>query len=144
MPPGILAFGMQADDGIDLPSMVRMTTDYGRTQDWNNGLLMQLNLVLEELAVNVLQHGRRPRRRFDVIIRKEPRGRVRLDFRDDGDPFDPLAAAPPPDLSSDALGRVPGGLGIHLIRSLAAEAAYRREGGRNVLSLLFDNPPQEG
>lgn len=81
MSPGILAFGMQAD-GIDLPSMVRMTTDYGRTQDWNNGLLMQLNLVLEELAVNVLQYGRRPRRRFDVTIRKEPRGRVRLDFRD--------------------------------------------------------------
>ena len=144
MPSEILTFGMQADQTIDLPRMVRMTTEYGQARDWNDCLLMHINLILEELAANVLLHGRRPRRRFDVTIREEPHGRVQLDFRDDDEPFDPLAEAPPPDLSSNALGRTPGGLGVHLIRSITAEAAYRREDGHNVLSLVLDNPPQEG
>ena len=144
MPPEILTFGMQADQAIDLPCMVRMTTEYGQARRWNDFLLMQINLILEELAANVLLHGRRPRRRFDVTIREEPRGRVQLDFHDDDEPFNPLAEAPSPDLSSDALERTPGGLGIHLIRTFTAEAAYRREDGRNILSLVLDNPPQEG
>ena len=92
----------------------------------------------------MLVHGRRPRRRFDVMIREESPGRVRLDFRDDGEPFDPLSQAPAADLSSGAVDRGVGGLGIHLIRTFAAEAAYRREDGRNVLSLVFDDPSQEG
>lgn len=144
MPPAVLVFGMRADRQVDLPGMVRMTNDYGRARGWNEGLLMYVNLALEELAVNVLVHGRRPRRRFEVTLREESPGRVRLDFRDDGEPFDPLTEAPAADLSSGAGERLAGGLGIHLIRAFAAEAAYRRENGRNVLSLVFDAPSPEG
>ena len=134
---------MPADTKIDLQGILRLTTDYARTCNWDDSLLMLLNLVLEELAVNVHEHARGRNRRFEVTIQEEYQGRVRLDFRDNGEPFDPLTNAPPPDLTSDALGRIPGGLGIHLVRSLAADAAYRRENNRNVLSLLFDNPPPE-
>ncbi len=46
-----------------------------------------------------------------------------IEFIDDGDPFDPLAA-PPPDLEAPLEERDLGGLGVHIVRSLADEVRY--------------------
>ncbi len=53
---------------------------------------------------------------------------------DSGIPFDVLSV-PPPDLDAPVMERPTGGLGIHLIKRLTDSAAYRREGGRNILEL---------
>ena len=55
-------------------------------------------------------------------------------LEDDGHEFNPLAA-PEPDVHLPAEQRVPGGLGIHLIRSLAERLHYERRDGRNRLTV---------
>lgn len=59
---------------------------------------------------------------------------VCLEFRDSGRPFNPLAVLPP-DLNPPPEERTVGGLGIHLIRSLADAVAYDHLQGCNVLQL---------
>jgi phosphoserine phosphatase RsbU/P len=97
--------------------------------------LLDLRLVAEEVLTNVAAHGHDDAAEHWVSLRLAiAAGEVTLEFRDHGRPFDPLAAAPP-DLHSPLAGRPPGGLGIHLIRSLVDAAAYVRAGAENVLTL---------
>ena len=57
-----------------------------------------------------------------------------LEIRDNGRSFNPLEA-PSPILDRPIEERPNGGLGIHLMRSLADEASYVRKGTMNVLVL---------
>ncbi len=53
---------------------------------------------------------------------------------DDGKAFDPRDAKAP-DTTAALMDRQLGGLGIHLVRNLMDHIEYRREGGRNHLTL---------
>ena len=57
-----------------------------------------------------------------------------LTFIDGGVPFDPLTRKAP-DVTLSAEEREIGGLGIFLTRKLMDEVRYRREDGRNILTL---------
>jgi anti-sigma regulatory factor (Ser/Thr protein kinase) len=91
----------------------------------------RLLIILEELFTNVVAHGNA--QNVAAALRSS-RGRLTIDFVDDGPPFDPLTH---PGLDLDALGeeRPIGGLGIAIVRSLVDQARYRRLGGRNHLHL---------
>lgn len=96
-------------------------------------------LIAEEVACNAFEHG------YDggpgqltVEIDSRP-GALALEFRDDGRPFDPLSA-PPPALDADIGERPIGGLGLHLVRELAHDLNYAREGGCNVLRVTLRDP----
>lgn len=93
-----------------------------------------LLLIHDELASNVTRHARGA---TFVAIRArrvaEP-SRLLYVVEDDGARFDPLARdAPATDLPLAE--RVPGGLGIHLVRTLATRVAWRRARGRNRLEV---------
>ena len=63
-------------------------------------------------------------------------GGLRLEIEDDGPRFDPFAVADPEtDLSLEE--RPIGGLGLLLVRTLAAEGRYERRGERNRVVLDF-------
>ena len=132
---GRLIFGMDADR-VDLPRIADLVTRYGDDNGWDEFMVMKVNLLLEELALNVQHHGQVSGRRFDVEIASAG-GQVSVDFTDDGVPFDPMSDAPEPDLVSGAGERRLGGLGVHLVRSLSGRVDYRYENGRNVLSLAL-------
>ncbi len=94
-------------------------------------------LVLEEILTNVVKYA------FDDSVPHEVRIDADLDARelvlkiaDDGRPFD-ILAAPAPDFDRPVECRDAGGLGIHLVRSLAQRVEYRRAGGRNVVTVHF-------
>ena len=61
---------------------------------------------------------------------------------DTGTPFDPLSAADP-DLDAHIDERPVGGLGLYLIRSLAQDIRYRREGDTNLLTVVLRIPSPE-
>lgn len=103
--------------------------------------LHDLHLVVEEVACNIVHHGAEEGREPTLELRATVDvGRLELEFRDDGRPFDPLSA-PPPDLDADINDRPIGGLGVHLVRQLAEELEYRREDGQNVLRITLHIPP---
>lgn len=96
----------------------------------------RLLILLEELFTNAAKHayGRdAPPGRIEVALALDS-GRIKIEFSDDGRPFDPLNR-PLPDLDRPGAGRRVGGLGLHIVRSLADEARYFRSAGRNHLVL---------
>jgi anti-sigma regulatory factor (Ser/Thr protein kinase) len=93
-------------------------------------------LIVEEVVANVVTHAYRADTArclyLDVQVAED--APVRLRFADDGPAFDPLAT-PPPDLDAPIDERPVGGLGVWLVRQLAAHCEYARENGQNVLTV---------
>jgi anti-sigma regulatory factor (Ser/Thr protein kinase) len=94
-----------------------------------------VHLLLDETVVNVMKHG------FDDDREHEIRVGIALDrnvltvqIEDDGRAFNPLEH-PPPDLTLPLEERPIGGLGIHIVRMSVDEMVYRRDRGRNVLTM---------
>ena len=54
----------------------------------------------------------------------------------DGRPFDPVNDAPEVDVESSVQDRLVGGLGLHIVRTTMDEMSYRREQGKNHLTLV--------
>jgi anti-sigma regulatory factor (Ser/Thr protein kinase) len=97
-----------------------------------------VELALEELLSNVSKYAypEGSEGEMEVLIEPGPDG-IRLELVDEGRPFDPLTVPPPPPMTLDS---VPGGRGLHLVRSLARSMRYRRDGARNVLVVEFTSP----
>lgn len=101
-----------------------------------------LSLVLEELVVNAVKHGRCAPRDNAIHINLRVSGnRVQIVFSDSGIPFNPLAT-PAPNLAEDVGSRPIGGLGIHLVRCLMPEIRYERRDRRNYLFLAKPIEPK--
>lgn len=93
---------------------------------------ISVEVVLAEVLNNIVEHAYAGQS-GEIRITVSP-GQMGLQFQvaDDGRPMpgDVLPAGLPPALE----GEVPeGGFGWHLIRSLAEDITYRREGGRNLI-----------
>ena len=97
-----------------------------------------VRLVLEELIANALDHGGASECSVDLAFTGTT---IALKIVDDGTFFDPLDT-PELELDENDLDRPIGGLGIHLIKTMALEAKYLRDGDRNRLTLVLPrNPP---
>ncbi len=107
-------------------------------EDWPFDLVFKVNLALEELVLNVLEHG------FDddddskecKIDLTSDADAVTIVISDRGKPFDPLTEAPDADVDSVMGERQVGGLGLHLVETLMDEASYQRTDGVNQLTLV--------
>src|SRR5262249_7060302 len=95
-----------------------------------------LDVAVHEAVENVARHGCRegaePRVRMHV---RRDGDRVEGEIRDDGVPFDPLSV-PTPVHAQRIEDVVIGGQGVHLMRHFMDELHYRREAGKNVLTLV--------
>jgi anti-sigma regulatory factor (Ser/Thr protein kinase) len=93
-----------------------------------------VQLALEELVSNVIRHSDDGGRELGIHVELElQRDGVHLVVEDDGAPFDPLAE-PAPDVEASLDEREIGGLGIHLVRHVVSDLAYRHHDGRNRVS----------
>jgi serine/threonine-protein kinase RsbW len=91
---------------------------------------MRLNLIAEELAANIVMHGKGAS--FFAFALAPAEGGLRLTMEDDGPEFDPLSVAAP-DLEATAEEREVGGLGLHFLREMTRGAHHERAGGVNRL-----------
>ncbi len=95
-----------------------------------------VNLAFEEMATNIVKYGYDDKLEHLIEVSLEPvDGALRLTLVDDGHEFDPVAADEA-DTSSKLHEREIGGLGIHLVRSMASSMRYERSGGRNRLEVI--------
>ena len=94
-------------------------------------------LVLEETTINIIRHAYGGQGGRLELCCTPVRGGLEISLVDEGPPFNPLEAAPAPDVVTDIASQKIGGKGIHLIRGLTDELSYRREEGQNVLTLGF-------
>ncbi|WP_295443402.1 SpoIIE family protein phosphatase [uncultured Thiodictyon sp.] len=94
-------------------------------------------LVLEELVTNIIKYGYPDAgvHCIRVVLRVGPPATMTIE--DDGQAFNPLLDAPTPDLEAVTEARAIGGLGLHMVKTMAGSLAYRREGGVNRLDIVL-------
>jgi len=105
-------------------------------------LSASLQLIGEEWFINIIMHGYKepvpaegPSQKIAFSITRQPHDAIRLCFIDHAPPFDPLRRqAANIELPADKRGI--GGLGIHLIRSIADECRYARKDGCNYFEMI--------
>ncbi|MBC8420468.1 MAG: ATP-binding protein [Proteobacteria bacterium] len=102
------------------------------------GRIKEIELAAEEVLVNIFNYAY-PGTTGDVMIDCSIKDDIRfvVEISDNGAPFD-ILAVPDPDVTADISDREIGGLGVFFVKQMADEARYRREAGRNVLTLIFN------
>ena len=96
----------------------------------------RIALVLEEATVNIIHHAYGGQGGKLELCCTPVQGGLEIRLADEGPPFNPLEA-PGVNVVTDIASQKIGGMGIPLIRGLTDVLRYRREKGRNVLTLRF-------
>ncbi len=123
------------NDLAELDTLHSRLEEFIKFQGGSPKVLFQLKLALEEVFVNIVNHGYEESEEEHVI-------ELSLSFTppmltivviDDGMPFDPVHAKDP-DLSQPLSCRNPGGLGVFLVK-WCCDLNYHRENEKNVLTI---------
>jgi anti-sigma regulatory factor (Ser/Thr protein kinase) len=120
----------------ELSRLTEIVEALGEEDGWSPGLVGKVNLALEELAINTINHGHASGLHSISFRFSSTEESLTIEMVDDGKPFDPLTDAPIPDVNAPMDERPIGGLGVFLVRKLMDEFTYRREEGRNHLTLV--------
>ena len=120
----------------DLPGALDGVEEFCRGRGLERETALDVRLLAEEVLTNFVKYAHAVTEEREIALRlsASPES-IRLEFRDEGAPFNPLDA-PLPDLQSGSAERGLGGLGVLLVKALVDDATYVREGGSNVLVLI--------
>ena len=124
------------NDRSEVERLSRLVDAFGEAQGLQPDAIFSVNLALDEVVTNIIRYAHADDgRKHPIVVRLtlEP-GVLTAEVEDDGRAFNPLEA-PAPDLHASIEERPVGGLGIHLVRSVMSSVEYRREDGRNVLTM---------
>ena len=120
----------------EMERLASAVEDFARDDDWPADLTYQVNLALEELWLNVVNHEHTGGFHEVEIELTSEAAAVTIEITDDGRPFDPLHDAPKPSVNVPLDDRPIGGLGVYLVRTMMDEMEYKREEGKNRLTLV--------
>jgi len=128
----------------NLSELERLANEVGKFcagQGFEDEVGFELNLVLEELFMNSIRHGgcEGIEGCVSVKLRRAEGREVVVTYADRGRPFNPLDAAPAK-VDLPLAERVPGGLGIHLVRRIMKDLEYDRLGEWNRLTMRLRAP----
>ncbi len=93
----------------------------------------RLSIVVDEILSNIVRCSGSPA--FEVTLLREGSLKT-LAIADHGHAFNPLSL-PDPDINAPLEERKVGGLGIYMVKQLAEQVYYRRDGERNILMVLL-------
>ena len=91
-------------------------------------------IILDEIVSNIVRCSGATA--FSVRFeRKFDDGVVAMTFIDDGKAFDPTSEVAEPDIGVALEERKIGGLGMFMVKKMSKSLSYRREDGKNILSV---------
>lgn len=103
--------------------------------------LAEINLVLDELITNTIEHGDCDKKHpIEITLHKEDL-KLTIEIIDTGSPFDPTVCQSP-DTSLPLEKRRCGGLGILLVRQFSDCWTYARSDNKNILTLQKTLPKE--
>jgi anti-sigma regulatory factor (Ser/Thr protein kinase) len=98
-----------------------------------------VELAVEEALVNICRYAYNEAvGDMEVACRMDEQHQLIIQIVDCGKPFNILTLSEP-ELPSDLTSREPGGLGVLLIRKMVDDITYRRQGNKNVLTLIMSD-----
>lgn len=120
----------------EIERLNRIVRQFGDLHEVPSRALYAINLALDEIVTNIVLHGFEDAtgQEFEVRLTAAP-GAITGEIEDAGTAFNPLDA-PAPDLNAPLDERALGGLGVHLVKNLMDKVDYRRDGAKNVLTIL--------
>ena len=108
-----------------------------RLEDCPLEIRNQIGIVVDEVFSNISRYAY-SRPAGGVAVRIAVDGNITIEFEDSGVAFNPLDRNEP-DVSLPAEEREFGGLGIFIVRNIMDLIEYRREGNKNILTMLKEN-----
>ncbi len=122
----------------NLYPLLEFVTSRAKQQGAGEERIREIDLVMEELLVNIFNYAY-PEQPGDVEISCQinDAGRLFVEIADEGVPFN-ILTRDDPDCEAGIEERKIGGLGIFFVKQLVQEIQYRRDGGRNILTLAID------
>lgn len=112
----------------------------------HENILLQVQLAVEELLTNIYLHAYKEENGDAEIgcwmVNLDGKPYFCVMVRDFGEPFDPFAEAPEPDITQPLEERQHGGLGVYLIKHVAAHYCYSDSDSdnSNTIELYFSLP----
>lgn len=122
-----------------IPQIGEYVSEYAEKAQLHPKQIIHLQVAIDEVVSNICHYAyQKPPGEVLVQIESEE-GRFVVDFIDEGLPFDPLTVDEP-NINADTADRDVGGLGIFLVRRVIDEVHYKRDGGKNILTLVLYTP----
>ena len=91
-------------------------------------------IILDEIVSNIVRCSGASD--FSIGIERSDAG-LTMVFTDDGKEFDPTREVATPDVTAGLEDRGVGGLGIFMVKKMSKSVTYRREGDKNILTVLM-------
>lgn len=124
-----LCFAAKLDELLRLKSFVSRLSEQFNIDEERS---MQIRLVLEEAVSNVINYSEADS--IDIHAATDGQGMLVIRLRDNGKPFDPVAA-PGADYDTPMVDRPLGGWGIELMRQMSDGLEYERDNEYNILTI---------
>jgi len=136
------------NDLKEIARVAEQIDEFCASHDLTSEVAYAVNLALDEILTNTISYGYdddEPHR-IEIIVSLEAEALV-IVIADDSAAFD-LSNAPTPDIGASLEERPLGGLGLFLVHQMMDSVEYRREEGRNIVTLkknkAAEQSPDEG
>ena len=122
-------------DLSELETLCQHLHKFGQVTGLSEACITDINICFDELFTNTISYG------FEDDLEHIIRFTINLDnkvltliIEDEGIPFNPLEKKDP-EIPADLIDVRIGGLGIHIVRKLMDDISYKREQGKNKLTM---------
>jgi serine/threonine-protein kinase RsbW len=134
MSPSELSFTLR-NERSEIARMFAMLEEFCQANGLSEDDMFNVRLVLDEAVINVIVHGYEDAAEHLINVSLRVADDVlSIHIDDDGVPYNPLDA-PLPRFDLPIEQRRIGGLGVHIMKTLARTVNYHRDDGRNNLDI---------
>lgn len=123
-------------DRASLAATLKDLDDHLLTTELSDNIVHAIRFVVEEVCSNAVKYGypdMQSKEGIRVQLFLGPT--IRILIQDDGQAFDPLQKLTDPDITLSVDERPVGGLGLFMVKRLASELTYKRQHGKNLLTV---------
>ncbi len=125
-----------------LPQMQKQIMDEISCRVSDDKLLNRLKVCTEEILVNIIDYSQSKNLYISCEYLSDEKS-IRLEFVDEGQPYNPLEEKPDVDIDAGIDERRIGGLGIFLYTTIMDKVEYRFEDGKNHLTAIKKIPDDD-
>ena len=119
----------------NIEAFLEAVTTFSQDQGIDPKRIPSIELSIEEVLVNIINHAYKGNPgNAEITCGLDDHERLIIQIVDTGLSFN-FAALDEPDIAAGIEDRKTGGLGVFLIKKLMDDVHYRRENGRNILTL---------
>jgi anti-sigma regulatory factor (Ser/Thr protein kinase) len=132
----ILEYSFELESDLsELKALRQHLNNYGKVIGLSEACLFDINVCLDEIFTNIVSYGFTDESAHLITFTVKAIGdELIIDVEDDGVPFNPLEVKDPM-VPEDLVHLKIGGLGIHIVKKLMNKVCYKREQGKNKLTL---------